>query len=99
MGAAISAVSAIVIAALPPVIIGLVNLFRDNKPEPNPVVSQIKEAIQQPSVYVQGRWPYAMTPERWPTEEEFDSAMNRIRDQGGNRELLHFGVSGVVKSG
>jgi len=96
MGAAISAV---VMAVLPPVIIGLVNLFRDNKPEPNPVVSQIKEAIQQPSAYVQGRWPFAMTPERWPTAEEFDSAMKRIQDQGGNEERLHFGISGVVKSG
>jgi hypothetical protein len=94
-----AAVSTMVIAALPAVIAGLVSLFRDNKPEPNPVVSQIKEAIQQPSASVQRRWPYAMTPERWPTEEEFDRAMNRIRDQGGNRELLHFGVSGVVKGG
>jgi hypothetical protein len=86
MGAAASIFSAVVV--------GLLGLFIHNKPGPNPVVSQLKEAIQQPSASVQRRWPYEMTPERWPTEEEFDRAMNRTQE--GN---LHFGVSGVVKSG
>jgi len=72
------------------VVVGLIGLFINNKPGPNPVVSQLKEAIQQPSAAVQRRWPYAMTPERWPTEEEFDRAMNCTQE--GN---LHFGVSGV----
>jgi len=99
MGAAVSAVVAVVV---PPLLQALLNLFRDREPEPNPLFNQLTEAIQQsPSAErsVQERWPYPMTPDRWPTEGEFNSAMAMIRDEERNRQLLHFGVSGVVKSG
>jgi hypothetical protein len=67
------------------------------EPEPNPIIEQLREETMGDNP-VKKRWPYPMTPDVWPTEEEFNRAMSMIRKEGGN-QLLNFGVSGVVKSG
>lgn len=90
MGQVVSIAKAVTVAV--GVVTALVNLFRGKKPEPNPIVEQLRDGP------VRERWPYPMTPDVWPTEDEFNRAMSMIREEAGNRKL-NFGVSGVVKSG
>jgi len=73
----------------------LVDQFKEKKLGPNPIVEQLRETTMANNP-VQERWPYPMTPDVWPTEDEFNRAMSMIREEG---RQLHFGVSGVVKSG
>jgi hypothetical protein len=89
------AVKAIIAAVV--VVKTLVALFKERNPEPNPIVEQLRVETMN-SDPVRERWPYPMTPDVWPTEDEFNRAMSMIREEGGKRQL-HFGVSGVVKSG
>lgn len=95
MGQVVSIVKAVTVAV--GVVTALVNLFRGKKPEPNPIVEQLRVETMN-NDRVRERWPYPMTPDVWPTEDEFNRAMSMIREEAGNRKL-NFGVSGVVKSG
>jgi len=95
MGQVVSIVTAVTVAV--GLVTALVNLFRGKEPEPNPIVEQLREGTMT-SNPIRERWPYPMTPDVWPTEDEFNRAMSMIREEGGSRQL-NFGISGVVKSG
>lgn len=72
----------------------LVDLITKKKHGPNPIVEQLRETIMTDNP-LRERWPYPMTPDVWPTEDEFNRAMSMIQEG----QQFHFGVSGVVKSG